>query len=143
MNDNLHSIEGLSNPLNDDDFMDVVNFLCRLILGYAPFFKPGSFERESEWRLVRVTGLGGGDGEIQFRAKSPFGLLGYQRFSFKIPSGDESGELHPCPKDLIPQTITGPGNETDGWLRSGHAYELLFQNGLETLVSDTKSSLRF
>lgn len=141
LRDNLHKLSTLRKPLNQDDLRNVVNFLCRLILSYAPFFKSGSFQLEREWRLVRATGIEG-DGQMEFRSKSPFGLVAYCKFNL-APRLDGEAPSKPGSNPLIPRVTIGPGNETDELTRSSHTYELFAHNGFEILVGETKSSLRF
>ena len=142
LKDNLYKLGDLKKPLSQDDRGEIVSFLCRLILSYAPFFKSGSFELEREWRLVRATGVAG-NGEMQFRAKSPFGLVAYSRFNLVPRARDEIDQQHASPSLLIPKITIGPGNETDALPRSFHTYEIFARNGFETEIKETKSSLRF
>jgi hypothetical protein len=133
--------QSFKSPLTVENTKKLSNYVCRLILSFAPFFKSSSFEREVEWRLVKVD-LHENTEKMKFRANKIFGLMGYYEFHFKV---DDRGKLRrtgSVPPNLIPRLMVGPGNETSGWLRSVNPYALLKQNGFETLVSQTKSSLR-
>jgi Protein of unknown function (DUF2971) len=119
--DQLSVWQSFKSPLAGDAPLKLTNFICRLILNFAPFFKPESFEREKEWRLVKIT-VQHGDGNMLFRASKAFGLLGYYEFKFKTDSHGKAGSV---PRKLIPRLVTGPGNETEGWLLSVNPYSLL------------------
>ena len=128
-------------PLSQTNINKIHKYSCRLLLHFAPFFKPQSFERENEWRLVKVAGID--EAKSRFRPSKTFGVVEFVEFDFRI---DEKGRprrvggVHP---HLIPNVIVGPGNQTDGWAIQRIPYEVLRTNGFETLVSATNSSLRF
>ncbi|MCP3389983.1 DUF2971 domain-containing protein [Bradyrhizobium sp. CCGB12] len=141
LKDNLHKLEAIERPITESNYNEVVSFLCRLTLGYAPFFKAESFEREREWRLVRATGIDG-DNKMQFRSKLPFGLVGYLPFSLLAKKERQDQPNHNERNTLIPRLMIGPGNETTEFTRAAHAYRLLAQNGFDAEVGETSSSLR-
>lgn len=140
VNDQLAVWHSFTSPLKTDERPKLSHFVSKLILSFAPFFKQESFQRENEWRLVKMTGI---DDAGSIRASKPFGLISYYEFNFNSTSNAQALGTEPVPIDLIPRIIIGPGNETVGLPRVDNPYTLLLRSGFETLVSESKSSLRF
>jgi hypothetical protein len=139
--DNMLIWQSFKSPLSIEDIRNISNLVCRLILSFAPFFKPSSFEREDEWRLVRVATEKYFD-DIDFRSSKAFGLVAYAKFNFKIDGRGRERRTGSVPSNLIPKVMVGPGNETPGVNKSRNPYDLLKGNGFKTLVSQSTSSLR-
>jgi hypothetical protein len=125
----------LEGPLTEENRNKCISLAFRLLLLFAPLFKPAAFESEKEWRLVKVSGVSGSK-DTRFRPSKTFGVLAYNEFKLKI---DDDGS---APSHLIPRVVVGPGNQTEGVARASNVYELLEANGFETLVSESASSLR-
>jgi hypothetical protein len=134
--DHLSSWQSFRSALSVDELNRLVRSIINVILQVAPFFKHEYFEREHEWRLVKVVGVADED-IISVRASKSFGLISYCSLDFK---GDTEAEF---PKDLIPRVSVGPGNETVDFLRNQNVGLIFNKNGLVTSAFDSRSSLRF
>ncbi|MGH6925853.1 MAG: DUF2971 domain-containing protein [Propylenella sp.] len=141
IDDNLHKLTSFKSPLPQQDINAISVFFCRLILQFAPFFKPASFAREREWRLVHVAGLG--DSRLHFRSHKAFGIVEYVEFGLMVDAQGKRRLTGAPPKALIPRVIVGPGNESDGWLKQSVPGELLATQGFEPRISESSSSYRF
>jgi hypothetical protein len=142
VSDQTSILDSFKSPLKTEDLRKLCRFVCDLILTYAPFFKPKAFERENEWRLIRTTGIQGGE-QINFRSSKVFGLLGYYEFNLAPQSNRRGTTRKLLSSQLIPRVMVGPGNESEELRAVTNVSELLEQNGFETTVSASKSSLRF
>ncbi len=134
--DYLSTWQSFTSPLSRDALERLVRSIMNVILQVAAFFKHRYFEREHEWRLVKVAKVADEE-NISCRASRSFGLVSYCSLDFK---GDTEAEF---PKDLVPRVIVGPGNETVDFLRNQNVLLIFNKNGFTTSVSDSNSSLRF
>jgi hypothetical protein len=134
--DYLSSWQSFTSPLSTDALNKLVHSIISVILQIAAFFKHRYFEREHEWRLIKVLGVADEE-TISCRTSKSFGLISYCSLDFK---GETEAEF---PKNLIPRIIVGPGNETVDFLRNQNVLLVFNKNGFETGVSDSSSSLRF
>jgi hypothetical protein len=129
-------------PLSQEDLRKISVSLCRAALIFAPFFKPFAFERENEWRLVKVATVDD-QAKIQFRANKSFGLVAYYEFKFQSESKIRTRFSESAPANLIPRVLVGPGSSTEGYLSASNAYSVFERIGIKTIVSKSNSTLRF
>jgi hypothetical protein len=134
--DQLSTWQSFTSPLSKGDLEKLVRAIINVILQVGAFFKHRYFERENEWRLVKVLGLAD-QANIFYCGSKSFGLISRCRLNFQGETEKAS------PKNLIPRIIVGPGNETVDFLRNQNVRLLFDQAGFDTGVSDSSSSLRF